>query len=259
MALGWWLLIGVVVGAAPSLLAQPSGRPWLARQWWRLSFGLVFVVLILPFGIVLIMLLSDGAFDAIREGANLFWSDGFGWVSFDDYELARTIGIVALSLILFEGGLTTGFHELRPVMWPAMSLALIGTLLTAALTGLAAKALFDFTTLEAMLVGSILAATDAVILSVLADGVLLVVRSGETPKEAFVRTRDLLASVKCRVLGVVLNAVDSSAPDYYYSYRYYPYSYGYGPQESQNERQDDEAHALALGRRGDPDDDAEVL
>src|SRR5271156_3629021 len=78
----------------------------------------------------------------------------------------------------------------------------------------------------------IMAATDAVILSVQTDGVLLVVRSGETPKEAFTRTRDLLVSVNCHILGVVLNAVDSSAPDYYYSYRYYPYSYGYGPQES---------------------------
>ena len=78
----------------------------------------------------------------------------------------------------------------------------------------------------------VMAATDAVILSVQADGVLLVVRSGETPKEAFTRTRDLLVSVKCRLLGVVLNAVNSHAPDYYYSYRYYPYSYGYGPQES---------------------------
>jgi capsular exopolysaccharide synthesis family protein len=78
----------------------------------------------------------------------------------------------------------------------------------------------------------VMAATDAVILSVQADGVLLVVRSGETPKEAFTRTRDLLVSVKCRLLGVVLNAVDSSAPDYYYSYRYYPYSYGYGGKES---------------------------
>jgi Mrp family chromosome partitioning ATPase len=65
-----------------------------------------------------------------------------------------------------------------------------------------------------------------------ADGVLLVVRSGETPKEAFTRTCDLLTSVKSRLLGVVLNAVDASAPDYYYSYRYYPYSYGYGPQET---------------------------
>lgn len=78
----------------------------------------------------------------------------------------------------------------------------------------------------------IMAATDAVILSVQADGVLLVVRSGETPKEAFTRTCDLLTSVKSRLLGVVLNAVDASAPDYYYSYRYYPYSYGYGPQEA---------------------------
>jgi len=77
----------------------------------------------------------------------------------------------------------------------------------------------------------VMAATDAVILSVQTDGVLLVVRSGETPKEAFTRTRDLLTSVKSHLLGVVLNAVDSSAPDYYYSYRYYPYSYGYGPQE----------------------------
>src|SRR5439155_9893226 len=90
----------------------------------------------------------------------LVGSDGLGWVEFDDYELARTIGIIALALILFEGGLTAGFNELRPVAAPAISLALLGTLATAALTGAAAKALFDFTTLEAFLVGSILAATD---------------------------------------------------------------------------------------------------
>src|SRR6266403_1463797 len=86
----------------------------------------------------------------------------------------------------------------------------------------------------------IMAATDAVILSVKADGVLLVVRSGETPKEAFTRTRDLLSSVKAHLLGVVLNAVDSSAPDYYYSYRYYPYSQGYGPQEHSESAHSDE-------------------
>jgi capsular exopolysaccharide synthesis family protein len=77
----------------------------------------------------------------------------------------------------------------------------------------------------------ILAATDGVILSSLTDGVLLVVRSGSTPKEAFTRSRDLLGAVKGHLLGVVLNAVDSSAPDYYYSYRYYPYAYGYGYNE----------------------------
>jgi len=101
----------------------------------------------------------------------------------------------------------------------------------------------------------IMAATDAVILSVQADGVLLVVRSGETPKEAFTRTRDLLSSVKCRVLGVVLNAVDSSAPDYYYSYRYYPYSYGYGPQEAGEAAHEESSEPVSdvVSRRHDDD------
>jgi len=75
-----------------------------------------------------------------------------------------------------------------------------------------------------------MAATDAVILSVQRMGSAR--RSQRrNSKEAFTRARDLLVSVKCRMLGVVLNAVDSSAPDYYYSYRYYPYSYGYGPRK----------------------------
>jgi Mrp family chromosome partitioning ATPase len=90
------------------------------------------------------------------------------------------------------------------------------------------------------------------------DGVLLVVRSGETPKEAFMRTRDLLLSVKCNLLGVVLNAVDSSAPDYYYSYRYYPYSQGYGPQETPDllaASDTHEAHTVAVH---DHDDDQEL-
>jgi succinoglycan biosynthesis transport protein ExoP len=103
----------------------------------------------------------------------------------------------------------------------------------------------------------IMAATDAVILSVQTDGVLLVVRSGETPKEAFTRTRDLLMSVKCHILGVVLNAVDSGAPDYYYSYRYYPYSYGYGPQEaaeSPNEHDDLEESVSERSPRHRDDD-----
>ena len=93
----------------------------------------------------------------------------------------------------------------------------------------------------------IMAATDAVILSVQTDGVLLVVRSGETPKEAFTRTRDLLVSVKSRLLGVVLNAVDANAPDYYYSYRYYPYSYGYSQQETLESQEDSPTPALTRG------------
>jgi capsular exopolysaccharide synthesis family protein len=108
----------------------------------------------------------------------------------------------------------------------------------------------------------IMAATDAVILSVKADGVLLVVRSGETPKEAFTRTRDLLLSVKCHLLGVVLNAVDSTAPDYYYSYRYYPYSQGYGPQEHAETPGSDEGldarQRVAVHDQHDSDDNQEL-
>ncbi len=105
----------------------------------------------------------------------------------------------------------------------------------------------------------IMVATDAVILSVQTDGVLMVVRSGETPKEAFTRTRDLLVSVKCRLLGVVLNAVDSSAPDYYYSYRYYPYSYGYGPQEATDLYSHGSGQESDSGRSHYPGDDSDSL
>jgi cell volume regulation protein A len=103
----------------------------------------------------------------------LLGSDGTGWIHFSDYELARTIGTVALALILFEGGLTAGFGEIRTVLRPALSLALVGTVATALLTGLVAWALFDITTLEGMLLGSIVAATDgAAVFSVLRGSTL---------------------------------------------------------------------------------------
>jgi capsular exopolysaccharide synthesis family protein len=105
----------------------------------------------------------------------------------------------------------------------------------------------------------VMAATDAVILSVQTDGVLLVVRSGETAKEAFTRTRELLNSVKCRILGVVLNAVDTSASDYYYSYRYYPYSYGYGPQETDGTPHNESSDSVTELVSQDRDDDSQAL
>jgi cell volume regulation protein A len=97
-------------------------------------------------------------------------SDGLGWIQFGDYERARTIGVVALALILFEGGLVAGFREIRPVLGPAISLALVGTLVTAAITGLAAAWLFDLSTLEGLLVGSIFASTDGAAIFALLRG-----------------------------------------------------------------------------------------
>ncbi len=87
-------------------------------------------------------------------------SDGLDSIAFDDYRLARTVGIVALGLILFEGGLAAGLDEVRPVMRPALLLALIGTALTALIGGLAAQWLFDLPLLQGLLIGSIFASTD---------------------------------------------------------------------------------------------------
>ena len=87
-------------------------------------------------------------------------SDGLGLIEFDDFHLAETIGVIALALILFEGGLTAGWGEIRPVLRPAIGLALPGTLITAVVTGLAASWLFGFSTLEGLLLGSIVSSTD---------------------------------------------------------------------------------------------------
>ena len=88
-------------------------------------------------------------------------SEGIGGIDFSNAELARTLGTIALVLILFEGGLTAGWREIRPVLGTAASLATVGTVVTAVIAGFAAKLLFDLTTLEGMLVGSAIAATDS--------------------------------------------------------------------------------------------------
>src|SRR5919108_1070436 len=84
--------------------------------------------------------------------------------------MALTIGVIALALILFEGGLSAGFGEIRPVLGPAVSLAFVGTLVTALIAGLAAYALFNLTLLEGLLLGSIVSATDGAAIFALLRG-----------------------------------------------------------------------------------------
>ncbi len=110
----------------------------------------------------------------------LVGSDGLDLIEFNDYELARTIGIIALALILFEGGLAAGLPEIRPVLGSALSLALVGTLVTAIITGLAASWLLDLTTLEGLLVGSIVSATDGAAIFALLRGSTLKRRLART-------------------------------------------------------------------------------
>jgi cell volume regulation protein A len=110
----------------------------------------------------------------------LLGSDGLGLIPFDSYKVARTIGIIALALILFEGGLAAGLPEIRPVLGSALSLALLGTLLTAIITGLAASWLLDLTTLDGLLVGSIVSATDGAAIFALLRGSTLKRRLART-------------------------------------------------------------------------------
>ena len=72
-----------------------------------------------------------------------------------------------------------------------------------------------------------LSVTDAVVMSTRADAVVLVIRCGQTRKQALRRSRDLLLQVNARVCGVLLNAVDLESPDYYYYYEYQGKYHGY--------------------------------
>jgi polysaccharide biosynthesis transport protein len=65
-----------------------------------------------------------------------------------------------------------------------------------------------------------LSVTDAVVMATRADSVVLVIRCGQTTKQALRRSRDILVQVNARVSGVLLNAVDLDSPDYYYYYEY---------------------------------------
>jgi cell volume regulation protein A len=91
----------------------------------------------------------------------LLGSDGPGGIEFDDAELARKVGIISLVAILYEGGLSTSWRRLREVAAPAVLLSTIGVAATAALTGAGARLFFDLTWAEALLLGAVVASTDA--------------------------------------------------------------------------------------------------
>jgi polysaccharide biosynthesis transport protein len=85
-----------------------------------------------------------------------------------------------------------------------------------------------------------LSVTDSVVLSVEADRVILVARSGQTPKAALRRASELLTQVNARVMGVVLNAFNLRSADGYYYYYGSKYASRYY-QQTEEEKQD--AHA----------------
>jgi cell volume regulation protein A len=78
-----------------------------------------------------------------------------------DAELATVLGYSALVLILAQGGLTTRMSQLRPVMGPAIALASVGVAVSIAVVALPLVWLLHMTPQTALLLGSVLAATDA--------------------------------------------------------------------------------------------------
>jgi cell volume regulation protein A len=123
------------------------------------------------FGAVLVLAGIMSSLVALRFGAPLLLvfllvgmlagESGIGGIKFDDVRLAYTVGSVALGLILFDGGLRTRLATFRNVLAPAGLLATVGVLITMALTAPVAVWALRLNWSEGLLVGAVMASTDA--------------------------------------------------------------------------------------------------
>jgi cell volume regulation protein A len=139
---------------------------------------------------------------------------GPGQLHFDDVRSTYLVGSVALALILFDGGLRTKFQSIRIVLAPSMVLATIGVLVTALVAAPAAKYALDLNWTEALLVGAVVASTDAaaVFLLVHTQGLRLRPRVGAT-LEAESGTNDPFAIFLTLMLVKFISLGESSPAD----------------------------------------------
>jgi potassium/hydrogen antiporter len=87
--------------------------------------------------------------------------DGLNWISLSDAELAQSLAVGALVVILYEGGLGSAFRDVRPVAIPAIALATLGVAVTGGVAAGAAAVFLDVEATTALLIGAIVASTDA--------------------------------------------------------------------------------------------------
>src|ERR1700756_1073936 len=143
-------------------------------------------------GAVLVMAGILSSLLALRSGAPLLlfclwsgWRAGVpapGHIEFSDVRTTYLVGSVALALILFDGGLRTRFQTIQAVLVRSIVLATVGVLLTALITAPVARYALDLNWTESLLVGAVVASTDAaaVFLLVHAQGLRLRPRVGAT-------------------------------------------------------------------------------
>jgi len=86
--------------------------------------------------------------------------DGLG-IAFENYSFTFMLGSLALAIVLFDSGFMTPMHSFRIAALPSITLASVGVLMTAGLFALAASLFLKITLLEGLLLGSIVASTDA--------------------------------------------------------------------------------------------------
>src|ERR1700691_3861156 len=162
----------------------------VARIYVKPMASLDSVSIAILLGAVLVMAGILSSLLALRFGAPLLLvflligvmagESGPGKLPFDDLRTTYLVGSVALALILFDGGLRTRFQNISAVIAPSMVLATIGVLLTALITAPVPKYALDLNWTEALLVGAVVASTDAAALFLLvhAEGLRLRPRVG---------------------------------------------------------------------------------
>lgn len=108
--------------------------------------------------------------------------DGLGGVVYSDVQSALFLGTLALAVILFDGGLRTDIHNFRVGLRPALLLASLGVMITAAVCGAFAAWVLGLSPVQGMLIGAIVGSTDAAaVFSVLnMQGLALKARVGAT-------------------------------------------------------------------------------